>query len=255
MTRKVEGVITPLGSGAVSDGKTWDLALRLNPWRGPGGPLVLTDLRVLIPMDHDAASAAMSKWRGGVTITLAVSDLREPDGEHEIWQARGELPILPIRPDDALAEVIARRAVPKAVEHPVLGRLALDRRFNVYGAGKRDCGGRCGVMVETPDPDDDDAVARALDAAAAVVGRVERDEHQLREAIADELLDLYNRRWRGERPVARRELFVDRVVLDGVVVSPYGTTAYFQDGGFFLGHVIEVRMSSEGEVEEICLSG
>jgi len=253
--RRVRGVITPLGAGAISDGKSWDLTFRLNPWREEGGPLILQDLRVLIPMAETAASRAMNRWDKGDVVSLLVPRIEEPSKGQPLWHAHARLPIRRVRADAELAAVIRERERPRTVDHPVLGRLTLDRTFDWYEGTRKGRGGKYQLFVETTEPDDDKKVARAMARAAAIVLELERGMAGVREAIADQLLDVYNDEWReGGKPLSRAA-FKKRPALTSVVVSPARITLYFDDDGLFLRHTIEVRGSSRGRISEVCLAG
>jgi hypothetical protein len=69
------------------------------------------------------------------------------------------------------------------------------------------------------------------------------------------MLDLYNSTWREDGPLLSDAAFKERLSLSSVVVGEDRTTAYVDCDGLFTDHVIEVRMSPEGRVEEICLAG
>jgi hypothetical protein len=252
---RIQGVITPLAVAAVSDGKTWELTFRLNPWREEGGRLRLHDLRVSIPMAETAASRAMNSWRGGEVVTLVVPKLARPRKGEALWHAQARPPIRRIQPDAELAAVMKERAKPRTIDHRVLGRLTLDRAYDWYEGTRNARGMRYHVSVETADPDDDKVVTRAVAGAAEIILRLERGMASLRDAIADHLLELYNDNWRGRRKALSRAAFKRRPTLKSVVVSPGRTTLYFDDDGLFLRHTIEVRMSPRGRISEVCLAG
>jgi hypothetical protein len=253
MHRRIEGIITPLGAGAVGNSKTWNLTFRLNPWREVGGDIVCKDVRVLFPMSEASASRGMSRWDKGAAVRFAVSTVKKPSGKHPWWLAQASAPIASIRPDAELLAAASQQA--GVVQDPVLGRLKLDSALDWYQGERKTRGHSYQVAVEVRDPDDEKKVAAAISRSATAIVKVEREIAKIRRAIADELLQTYNDSWReGGRPLSQSG-FVKRLILESVVASPDRTTAYFSDSGLFAGHVVEVRILSRGRISEICLAG
>jgi len=256
MSPKVEGIITPLGASAGSDGKSWSLGFRLNPWRVKSGEIVLTDLCIQIPMDKDEASAAMSDWPGGDVVRLQLcEEPLQPREGYPWWFAHGSLPLDRIEPDSEIGAIIVERAKTRACDDPELGRLTLDRRFDSYATQRQANGLDYELSVETRDPEDDVEVARAIRDASRHVMSFERNLPAISDAIADEMLDDYNETWREEGPPISRTAFMKNVRLSSFVVCLEGAVAYFDDNDLFAGHAIEVRLSPDGEVEQISLAG
>jgi hypothetical protein len=254
--QRIRGVITPLGAGAGGNGKSWSLIFRLNPWRQEKGPLALHDVRVLVPMAEAAAQRAMTRWEKGETVALTAR-LEKPRRGDTLWHAHARLPIRRVQADAEMVAVLNERAKPRTIDDPVLGPLTLDRAYDWYEGTRTIRGHEYKVTVETPDPDDDRKVARAVAKASAAIRQIERGLAGLREAIAEELLDTYNDSWRddGDGKRLSRAAFKRRPSLQSVVVASGRTTVYFDDDELFLGHTIEVRLSARGRVSEVCLAG
>ena len=69
---------------------------------------------------------------------------------------------------------------------------------------------------------------------------------QLRAAVADDLLDLYNDIWSEGRTLTRTQ-FLKELNLDGITTESYGgVTVCYTDGGMFRGHHICVRINDQG---------
>jgi hypothetical protein len=95
-----------------------------------------------------------------------------------------------------------------------------------------------------------------LDTGAEYLEWVRQVEPQVREFIADELLDLYNDNWRkAERdgcpqglPELTRTEFMRRIVPDLIELDPEGFSSwYYKSGDLFLDHSITVAITASKE--------
>jgi hypothetical protein len=258
MTHTLEGMVVGASAGNNADG-SWDLALSLCPWRESGGPVSNKPLRVDFPMkDLAAASGAMDEWDGkAVSVRLRIFERPSPDRPRGV--AHAELPIESIEPDAEMQAAARERARPRSVDDIILGTLTLDRRVDWYAGTRKANGGSYRVAVSTDDPDDDVGVIEAIRRAGAIVEQIDRDSSsgRLLDAIADQMLDLYNDTWRDEGPPLSRTAFKQRFTLSSVVVrADSSSTAWFDcDESLFGGHAVQVRNSPHGEVTEVCLAG
>jgi hypothetical protein len=250
-------MVVGASAGGNADG-SWDLALSLCPWRESGGLVSNRPLRVDFPMkDLAAASRAMDEW-DGKAIRVRPKIFERPSSDRPRGVAHGELPIESIEPDAEMQAAARDRARPRSVDDIVLGTLTLDRRVDWYAGTRKANAGSYRVAVSTDDPDDDVGVLEAIRRAGPIVEQIDRDSSsgRLLDAIADKMLDLYNDTWREEGPRLSRSAFKKRFTLTSVVVSADRSTAWFDcDESLFGGHEVQVRLSPQGEVTEVCLAG
>jgi len=85
-------------------------------------------------------------------------------------------------------------------------------------------------------------------------------ESTVRERIADELLEIYKDTWasedEGDPGRMSRSTFLQRIAPESIVFHVKGNSYwYYDDGGLFANHIIEVRISAEREVTEVLLAG
>jgi hypothetical protein len=128
----------------------------------------------------------------------------------------------------------------------LLGVLKLDEKLGWY-EGKR-ARGKLAYRVYVDAP----AVMERVD---TVVLRIERDLSKIRDAIADDLLDVYNESWRELRPRLSGASFKQRHELESLVVSKRRITLYFASGRLFGRRSVEVRLSPRLAVREVRISG
>jgi len=75
------------------------------------------------------------------------------------------------------------------------------------------------------------------------------------EAIASEMLELYNTTWRVRGRELSRARFAKRLRLEAAHITSNRTTLYVNAGGLFTDHAIEVRLGADGTIREILLAG
>jgi hypothetical protein len=253
MSQRIEGLV--VSAAAVSRrGAKWDLVLFLCPWRHDGGTVQRKQLRLLVPMDKESASRAISRWEGK-GVALQLERLQLPSKKLPWGLAHGSPPLKSLRLDAEMQEVIEDQGKPRRVTNPVLGELELDRRFGWYQGKRGRAKSSYEVSIGTPDAEDAAAVAKAVGHGARVVQQLEAGLPSILDAIIRKTLDLYNSTWRQEGAVLTAAAFRKRLALESVVIDEERTTAFFDCDGLFTDHIIEVRMSPRGRITEICLSG
>lgn len=254
---RIRGVVTGVAAG--SRGPDLILVFFLRPWVDGGGAVQPKELRVEMPIKgpssadrrayYDAIDRARGRLLQGEAVALTVTEAC-PEGRNSLETAKTRA-VRRVKAGDQLQGVVRQQAVPRVVRDSVLGKLVLERDLGGY-SGWRD---GCEVTVDTPCPDDERKVAQAIERARAIVLRIEADLRVIREAVADELLEVCNEEWRaGERPVSRAA-FTRRLVIQSIGVAARRVTVLLGTGGLFGDHVVEVRLSAEGAVREICLAG
>jgi hypothetical protein len=260
----VEGMLKgSAGGGAVGGGtgpETWDLIFHLMPWkRHDQEDLPKVQLRVLVPISKSALRAEMKRLADGAAVRFTVKSL-EPPADQPWWLATGTFPVDRLRDDQvdaALREAKARLDRPVVLQDPVLGAMTLKRDLDWFTGHRRHAGLAYDVSVlQASGAEDRDADERHVRQAGTVVERFEAGMASIRDAIVRKMLPLYNETWRkawwrlsGERFSAKIQLTSAVIGTDGVVVL------YFDDGGLFAGHTIEVRLDAAGGVREVCLAG
>jgi hypothetical protein len=246
----IEGVLSSDAFANGNDTSGWYMSLCLEPWRAAGGDWMQRPLFIDIAMSEAAAGREMDRWQEGHQVRIGVDRIVE--SRKRPWHANGFKPLKRLRGKPPAAD----RDNDRHVDDPALGRLRLDRGAEWFCAWRRRGGQRYEIAIVPSDVDDDRKVARAVEHGRAAILHIERSDAALRRAIADKLLNLYNDTWRGKRPKLAAAPFARRPRLTSIVAYHRGdAVAYFDDGGLFLRHCIEVRLNTRGRVDEICLSG
>ena len=142
-----------------------------------------------------------------------------------------------------------------SITNPVFGNLRWEPQYSWWFTQvSRPSGELLDVIVE---PGDGDRVA-FLKQAARLYPRVMKAERRiLREAIREELLELYNDVWRqGDEPRLTAHELMDRLQLSlvnlGTVVP---VTLSYEAGELFGGHGVAVEVDDELRFEDIDLRG
>jgi hypothetical protein len=246
----IEGVITGCGG---NHGSEPTLVLFLRPWRQLECPAQHKELRVEVPMKSEAAMLlAMQKWNEGL-VAMTVRTIRKATKLYvERIVAQSSLRRVDLSPD--LQRVSEEQRKPKFVTGPVLGRLKLERDYSWYVAQRTYIRTRYSVIVDSEDPDNDGAVAKVIRRAENLVPRIEQALPQLRDAIARDLLNIYNDSWRENRPSLSATDFARRHKLCTVQIGKDRITLHFENGGLFTEHIVEVRLSPRLGVQEILVA-
>jgi hypothetical protein len=107
------------------------------------------------------------------------------------------------------------------------------------------------ILVDTFETTSD-----ALHKAREIHRRFDELEMTAKRFGVSRLLSVYNQSWREKaQPRIRAFDFTTRLISNYVVLSLDRLTLYFEDGGLFLGHSIEVRMDLDGTPREAGLCG
>ena len=226
-----EGVVdSACAVGATGGG--WKLRLLLKPWRRDGGELIVKLLYLDFHIGSEVAIGKATRKRPrGTNVAVSLASLRKPRPNDAGWWGKPNGTPGRIRAN-------AKRAIkaPQATRHiddEVLGRLRLNRQFDWYEGTRKFRHREYQVAVMTPDPDDAKKVTAAVKRATKHIHNIERDLSELREAIVDELLEVYNTKWRGRgRPLSRAG-FKKRLSLNFVVIQSRRTTAHFSASSLF----------------------
>lgn len=240
----------------------WSLVMELMPWRARDAaeaPKPATaPLRVEIPMSERKMNEWMARLPIGAVVRVSVqAPLAAPKKKNPIWCVRGRLPVERTPGSAALLAEALERQGPVVIRDEVLGKLTLERKYDWFEGRFTFEGRKCSLSIERASAkDDDERDRRTIASARAPLAKIVRARAAIRRAIVSKMLPLYNDNWRGDRPRLAAARFQARVRLASVVVSPNGrVTLYFEDGGLFYDHTIEVRLRKTGSIAVVCLSG
>jgi hypothetical protein len=251
---EVIGVVTGMGSaGAAEDEDEWSLSFALRPWRIVGGSRDTHELRVRREgLAESELRDEMERYGAGTIVRLKVRLPATAKKEAQLLEYLGR-----VTNDREMNDWVAQRAKPVVVKDSILGTLTLDRSANAYEGERKYRNKRYRLFIDRGS-DDDDAQRdqKLIESRRAVVTKAEAAMPSYLAAAADELLDLYNETWRGSATALDRDSFTQRLSLDTVSIDEDGGwTVYFDDGGLFQGHSIQLSVEPDGEVADVDLAG
>jgi hypothetical protein len=198
----------------------------------------------------DRAMAALFR---GATVRVTTASVTPPPAGDRCWSCEPAEHIAATAPTPARERAARERARPVVVRDPVLGQLVLDRQLGAFVGHRTLAGKRYDLAI---------AQTFGADAAADVPAQRQRiiafegAQRRIIDSITHEMLALYNDTWRGDRPQMSQSQLAGRLRLASVHVGPGDrTTAYFDVGEMFEGHVVEVRLGPDADIREITLGG
>jgi hypothetical protein len=248
MTILVEGLLYG-GGGARNSDAGLLLVLYLQPWRVLKGEVVLDRLRLEIPASQEQFRHAKKTYADGMGVRVTVEALERGT---DWWTAAAPRDLKRSKPSAAVVAAAAASAPPAEIRDAVLGTLTYQRRFSWYTGQCRIAGRPIELSVERTR----DELAVDLARAGTTYRAVARNLSAIRKSMVRYLLPLYNDTWRDDRARLTGVGLLRRVTPSSMVITPGGrTTFYWNDGGLFHEHAIEVRLSARGAVKEILLAG
>lgn len=140
-----------------------------------------------------------------------------------------------------------------------LGEFVLDREFSWFEGSVDWNGEEAKVYLET-DEKNGDSVVKAMETLQQLVKDLSVNDMRYRQFAAKELTSLAND-WlqesdEEEQEEITEESFVQRMEISEVSISSDGAfTLYYHDDDMFWGHVIEVLVGPDGEMESADISG
>jgi hypothetical protein len=229
----VSGVVYPPGAaGAQTPPSTeWTLRFVLRPWRQLNEGLDERELSISQTMSQEGLREYMRhlepynvvrarvKFEAELRATLI--ELVEPESDEELERRASEL------------------QAPITTEIEFFGTLTFDRRVGWWETEQSWADTPVRLSIEA---DEDGDVASVAKTAEALWRDQSEWDDRLRGKAVEELLALKNENWLGddEAEVSPDE-FKRRMKLEAVTVAPDGETEFwFEDGGLFLGHSIQV---------------
>lgn len=246
----IEGLVSGSSQGGWS-GKASTFKVHcysLAAWRRAGKPIVERELTILRPVPVDADGSYFRDFPAYSTQRIRI--LLSTDEMRAIVKDVLETGIT----DDELQAIADKLQQPVVVWHDQFGRMALDRTLDYFnGVGRWD-----GVAVTVSVPAEQDSpVAQALAAAESLWASQKEWKKQIEQAIASDLVDLWNRTWRspGEKKLSGRQ-FLQQISPDSVVFQRDGEFEfYYCDDDQFAGHLISVRGDLQVGLGTASLSG
>ena len=156
---------------------------------------------------------------------------------------------------EALQEYYAK---PVSMENE-LGTFTLDREFSWFEGIINWNNVEANVFLET-DEEDGDTAEQAMTVLKSIVDNLVANDTRYRAFAAQKLTDLANE-WRDESDEVdeeeiTQETFAKRMEISDVTVSPDGSLSLlYLDDDMFGGHVIEIRVESDGEITSANIAG
>jgi hypothetical protein len=140
-------------------------------------------------------------------------------------------------------------------DHPVLGSVAFDPLMICWQTQSAvPLGDADQVIIAVAVSSDLDIPVERLDEAAAIVRRL--DLQNLRGAVAEEYLGLYNDTWRqDDDDELDHDGFIARITPTNVDIDVDVIQIYFNDGGLFAGHSLVLLLDTDLQVLDIKLAG
>lgn len=150
--------------------------------------------------------------------------------------------------------------MPGPFKHPLLGTLSWNADLHSWESAV-DLHIGCPIDISLsrrsdvePTKDFDELIQQG----SAMLEWARCSESQIRQEIADELLELYNDTWAPEdaRHQMTRTEFCDRITSNSLVLDIDGSGFfYWADDDLFAGHWIELRFNGDLTISEIGLAG
>lgn len=250
----IQGVLSHEPAGAKGSDDVWQLVVFLAPWTLPDGHIEMQELRIEQAVGTNAKlKRAMAALSRGATVRVTTASVTPPRSGDQWWSCAPAEHVTATAPLPDLERAARERERPVVVRDPVLGQLVLDRQIGAFVGHRTLAGKRYDLAI---------AQALGADAAAHVTAQrprvtaFERDQRRIIDAITHKMLALYNDNWRGDRPQMSQSQLAGHLCLTSVHVGPGDrTTAYFDVGQVFEGHVIEARLGQDADIREIMLAG
>ncbi len=143
------------------------------------------------------------------------------------------------------------------IRNEFFGALRFDERRRSYEAEMEFTPGRkIAVTIDSIGIEPGEAFARSRH----IYSTVARREPEYRRAVASQLLPLYNRSWRNGEALHAGG-FMERLSVESVTIAPVElghmgcVTLYYDDGGLFAGHLIEVFLDADFRYSNAQLAG
>jgi hypothetical protein len=139
--------------------------------------------------------------------------------------------------------------IPKIFRDDFFGKLKLNRRLNWLEGTRRRGFSKYRISIER-DGETYDA-KMAWDKVVSIEERMT----EIKSVIVGELFDTYDTSWESLGKLTP-ERFLKKIRLSSIHIDADGScSAWFEDGGLFLGHEIEVPISKDGRIATAKLQG
>lgn len=230
----IQGIVSPRHQSGMNgrNESSWLHYFEFAAWRRLGGPIVNRELLIIRPVerreDYFSAFPAYSVHR--------LSVLLSKDGRRAVLEKS-----VPMNRSDAdLLAVERELRKPIIISTKTFGDLVLNRKTGWFEGNAKWNGKTVAVVFDTDDGKR--AITRALQTAEAIWANPSRWKRDAEAIAVKELLPIKNGTWLGEgQEVLKKEEFVKRMSLRAIHMYEDGSFSFwYDDGGLFSGHVIEV---------------
>lgn len=249
---EISGVIYPGGLGGSGGGTSdkWTFSVSLNPWKSNDGELKFQEIRLIKEgMTHDELRELMDSLTSYEVIRVSAK-FSESCPESDTPQGLLESVLERNAQDEDLRQRSEELKAPFFVNDPFFGRMKLDRSVNWLECRRKSGFFTTYRVCVSRDGDSYDGTR-----AKEIVTSLEARMPEIRDVIRRDLFDTYTDCWESVGKLNAAQ-FLKRVKLQSIVVSESGSSGcWFEDGGLFLGHSIEVRIDENGLIESANLAG
>jgi len=237
----VYGLVDASGAGAVwtKTSSSWAVVFHFDGWRREAETLQTDTLRVEMPVSEDDLSSLMARIKPYNVLHIRGCVADHPAGR---TQALAEEIVSTDVQDDELEARARELQEPIIVEDPRFGALTLDRTVGWF-RGRAVWNGR---KIELNLAVDDPALLEQLIQAAGELWDAETEwDDRLRDCAVQHLLPIKNESWLDEDETElSAEAFASRLSPDALTIHPDDAFEFwYDDGGLFWGHVIQVTGS------------
>ncbi|MEM9953172.1 MAG: DUF2262 domain-containing protein [Chloroflexota bacterium] len=245
------GIVHPHGSGGVNTPphNMWLFQMRLHTWRDSSNQLQENELHIKQEVTHQELNRNMNRINAYSIVKLKVS-----------FDTANEATLLEILDDNVqsdreLNDIVRQLQLPVTFQHDTFGEFTLNRSVDWYEGKISWVNGQVYVHVSS-----DESVRKHEFAFIKQIWINQQQwEQTLKDAIASEMLDLYNDIWRESNdPELTAEEFTQQLTLESMAVEDDGEYNFsYGDGNDYLfgGHWIVIYGNIVTGISSIHLAG
>jgi hypothetical protein len=223
------------------------LVFHVKPWRVLGQDIQSSELCITKPMPRDQIAFFRQAILATSVLSFSIHDLSPT--ERGTYTATLEiLNANTISEDDPeMAAAAEKLRQPVEIKTAYFGILKLDRRVNLFEGEVEYAGRRVWFSVPAR-TDSTEIEGDALTLAESVWPAIQSFDQKARQLASAQLLELKNDNWLGDdEDDLTDSQFQTRIALHAVYVSGDGEIMfYYDDGGIFCGHSIDVSGTVDG---------
>jgi hypothetical protein len=246
------GVVSAFGAGG-SQGRSdekWNLVFFFDGWRQGSGPVQTTELRVEMPVSESELSSYLARVKPYDMLLIKGQMADHPAGRK---QALAREIVFDVS-DVELATRAQELQKPVTVENPRFGVFTLNRSVNWFCGASLWAGKRIELNLSM---ENSDSVEELFAVATQIWDSEEEWNDKIVEYAVKSLLPLKNDVWLEEDEMElNADQFGERMSLNSITIYPDGAFEFwYDDGGMFLGHLIMVRGSLAGGLDDAGIHG